>query len=56
MATLFVSRYPQREIGQIKPGSTVTDKVTHLGSLGVNESPGELHDNRGDFTVTIAAD
>jgi hypothetical protein len=35
---LFCSRWPVNGIGQIKPGSTVTDKVIDLGALGVASS------------------
>lgn len=37
---LFLSRWPANELGQLKPGSMVTDKVTALAPLGVVSSPG----------------
>ncbi|MFN8178643.1 MAG: hypothetical protein U0167_11985 [bacterium] len=33
--TLFVSRYPVNEIGQLRPGSTTLDKVVSLADFGV---------------------
>lgn len=35
---LFTSRWPVNQIGQLKPGSTLTDKVIDLGALGVGHS------------------
>ncbi|MBW2268742.1 MAG: hypothetical protein JRH16_09200 [Deltaproteobacteria bacterium] len=35
---LFTSRWPQNELGQLKPGSTTTDKIIDLGALGVISS------------------
>ena len=40
---LFLSRYPLNELGQTKLGSTNTDKIIALGSLGVASSPGGLN-------------
>lgn len=39
---LFLSRWPTNEIGQTKPGSTVTDKIIDMSTLGVGESTGGL--------------
>jgi hypothetical protein len=39
---LFYTRFPSNEIGQIKPGSSITDKVVDLSSLGVCASTGSL--------------
>lgn len=39
---LFLARWPSNEIGQMLPGSTATDKIVALGSLGVVASPGGL--------------
>ena len=39
---LFSARWPVNELGQLKPGSTVTDKVIDLDPLGVSPSPGGL--------------
>jgi hypothetical protein len=39
---LFLSRFPNNEIGQVMAGSRVTDKVVDLAALGVVESPGGL--------------
>lgn len=38
----FYTRYPTNELGMIKPGSTVPDKVVALTGLGVNSSVGAL--------------
>lgn len=35
---LFTSRWPANEMGQLKPGSTATDKVIDLAALGVVQS------------------
>jgi hypothetical protein len=35
---LFLARWPVNELGQTKPGSSVTDKVTPLTSLGIESS------------------
>src|SRR5207237_1808449 len=32
---LFYTRYPTNEVGEVKPGSTITDKVVALTPLGV---------------------
>ncbi|MGH8103834.1 MAG: choice-of-anchor Q domain-containing protein, partial [bacterium] len=40
---LFLVRWPVNELGQTKPSSTTTDKVTDLGPLGVAPSPGALN-------------
>jgi hypothetical protein len=37
---LFISRWPVNELGQLKPGNNVTDKVIGLGQYGVVSSPG----------------
>ncbi len=39
---LFLARYPSNEIGQLEPGSMVTDKIVDLAPLGVTASPGGL--------------
>ena len=39
---LFVTRWPGNQLGQIKPGSVITDKIVNLAPLGVTESPGGL--------------
>lgn len=39
---LFLARWPVNELGQIKPGSTATDKVIGLGQFEVAASPGGL--------------
>ncbi len=39
---LFLTRYPQKEIGQYKLGSTIPDKIVDIGALGVSRSPGGL--------------
>ena len=40
--TLFLARYPLAQLGQIRPGSTTTDKVIDLAPHGVSGSPGAL--------------
>jgi len=40
---LFLARYPENQLGQTKPGSTITDKIIELGPLGVDPSPGGLN-------------
>ncbi len=40
---LFFTRYSNNEVGQIKPGSTNTDKVVGLTALGVSSSVGGLN-------------
>jgi hypothetical protein len=37
---LFLARYPQNEIGETKLGSTKTDKIVNLTSVGVAQTPG----------------
>lgn len=32
---LFYTRYPTNEVGEIKPGSTITDKIVDLSTLGI---------------------
>ena len=39
---LFVTRWPDNQLGQIKPGSLSTDKIVNLAPLGVTNSPGGL--------------
>jgi PEP-CTERM motif len=39
---LFLARWPNNEIGQVKLGSTAEDKIVNLGPLGVVASPGGL--------------
>lgn len=39
---LFYSRFPENEVGQILPGSSVTDKVIDLTTIGIMDSPGGL--------------
>ncbi|HET7874950.1 MAG TPA: PEP-CTERM sorting domain-containing protein [Methylomirabilota bacterium] len=39
---LFLARWPNNELGQVKPASLVEDKITDLGPLGVVASPGGL--------------
>ncbi|HZR79597.1 MAG TPA: myxococcus cysteine-rich repeat containing protein [Candidatus Binatia bacterium] len=39
---LFVSRYPQNDMGELKPGSAVTDKVVDLDASGVASTVGTL--------------
>ncbi|HVZ95144.1 MAG TPA: hypothetical protein VG797_11610 [Phycisphaerales bacterium] len=34
-SVLFTSRWPVNQVGQLKPGSTATDKIIDLGALGV---------------------
>ena len=40
---LFYTRFPNNEIGQIKPGSTINDKIVDLTPLGVGSSVGALN-------------
>jgi len=40
---LFYTRYPNNELGQIKPGSTTNDRVDDLTSRGVSSSVGALN-------------
>ncbi len=39
---LFLARWPNNEIGQTVPGSTITNKIIPLGALGVASSPGSV--------------
>lgn len=39
---LFLARYSNNEIGQTRPGSTITDKIIPLAPLGITGSPGSL--------------
>ena len=39
---LFLARWPTNELGQTKPGTTVTDKIVALGSSGVASSLSSL--------------
>ena len=40
---LFLARWPVNELGQVKPGSVVTDKIIDLDLFGVVPSPGGLN-------------
>ncbi len=40
---LFYARWPSNELGQIKPGSAITDKVTPLGPRGVEDAHSALN-------------
>ncbi len=46
---LFYARYPNNEIGQVRPGSATTDKVVDLTPLGVSSSVGALFFVPGGF-------
>ncbi len=46
---LFYTRYPVNEIGEIKPGSTVNDKIVDLDPIGVASSVGALNFVPGGF-------
>lgn len=39
---LFLARWPQNELGQMRPGSADTDKIIPLGPLEIVSSPGGL--------------
>lgn len=39
---LFLARWPNNEIGEVKPGSTSEDLIVDLGAKGVAPSPGGL--------------
>jgi hypothetical protein len=39
---LFLARWENNELGQTKPGSTITDKIINLAPLGVTASPGAI--------------
>ena len=40
---LFYTRFPNNEVGEIKPGSTINDKIVDLTPLGVSSSVGALN-------------
>ncbi len=40
---LFYARWPSNELGQIKPGSTITDKVIDVAALGVESALSTLN-------------
>ena len=40
---LFLARWPNNEVGETKPGSTITDKIIDLSSLVLTDSPGGLN-------------
>ena len=40
---LFYTRFPNNEIGEVKPGSAVNDKVVDLTAIGVSSSVGALN-------------
>ncbi len=42
-SVLFYTRFPNNEVGQVKPGSVITDKVIDLTPLGVGSSVGALN-------------
>jgi hypothetical protein len=46
---LFLARWPVNEIGQTKPGSTITDKIVDMGALGVASSAAALAFVPGGF-------
>jgi hypothetical protein len=46
---LFYTRFPNNEIGEIKPGSTTNDKIVDLTALGVSPSVGALNFVPGGF-------
>jgi hypothetical protein len=46
---LFYTRFPNNEIGEVKNGSTTTDKVVALTPLGVGSSVGALNFVPGGF-------
>jgi hypothetical protein len=46
---LFYTRYPNNEIGQIEPGSTVNDRIIGLTALGITSSVGALNFVPGGF-------
>ena len=41
-SVLLLSDWPVNELGQIKPGSTITDKIVNLNSLDIEASVGSL--------------
>ena len=46
---LFYTRFPTNEVGEVKPGSVITDKVVNLTALGVGDSVGALNFVPGGF-------
>jgi hypothetical protein len=46
---LFYTRFPNNEVGEVKPGSTTTDKIVGLTALGVGSSVGALNFVPGGF-------
>jgi len=46
---LFYTRYPVNEIGEVKPGSAVNDKIVDLTALGISSSVGALNFVPGGF-------
>lgn len=40
---LFYTRFPNNEVGEIKPGSSINDKIVDLTALGVSSSVGALN-------------
>jgi hypothetical protein len=46
---LFYTRFPNNEVGEVKPGSVITDKIVDLTALGVNASVGALFFVPGGF-------
>jgi hypothetical protein len=40
---LFYTRFPNNEVGEVKPGSTINDKIVDLTALGVGSSVGALN-------------
>jgi hypothetical protein len=40
---LFYTRFPTNEVGQVAPGSAITDKIIDLTTLGVSPSVGALN-------------
>jgi len=40
---LFYTRFPNNEVGQVKPGSVITDKIIGLTALAVGSSVGALN-------------
>lgn len=46
---LFYTRYPVNEVGEVKPGSTINDKIVGLTALGISSSVGALNFVPGGF-------
>lgn len=46
---LFYTRYPVNQIGELKPGSAVNDKIVDLTPLGISSSVGALNFVPGGF-------